>query len=109
MSPTTVVHGRTRQRVTSPCRTYGSAAANASAAAGESPRKSTTTPSAGSANAPPRTNSPRAIAARAKARCSARSGAPLHVIGDHVVEEKVVHERSFRRHEAGGSLRKLGR
>src|SRR5439155_613856 len=66
-SPTTVVQARTRQRTTSPWRTYGSATANASATAGESPRKSSTALSTGSASAPARTSSPRAWAARASA------------------------------------------
>lgn len=69
--PTTVVHFWTFHASTSPFATYGSFAANASAAAGESPRKSSAVPTAGS-NAPPSTSSPRRTAARAKRRCSAR-------------------------------------
>jgi len=70
--PTTVVHSRTRHRVTRPFSTYGSACAKCSATAGDSPRKSRTAPSTGLASAPPSTSSPRAMAACACARCVSR-------------------------------------
>src|SRR5258708_4549737 len=56
--PTTVCQARTRHRLTTPLRTAGSAAANASVVDGESARNSRTAdPSVGSASDPPRINS----------------------------------------------------
>src|ERR1700677_219231 len=67
-SPATVFHCRTCQRLTIPLVTYGSAWAKFSATEGESPLKRITAPSAGSASAPPRTSSPRRLAAHASSR-----------------------------------------
>src|SRR5439155_4044326 len=74
-APTTVVHGRTRHRVTSPLVTYGSARTKRTAGSADSPLNNNTALSAGSASAPPRTNSPRSTACQARLRCSLRNSA----------------------------------
>src|SRR3954467_915373 len=50
--PITTAHGRTRQEVTSPSRTYGSARAKSSTAAADSARNTSSAASAGSPSAP---------------------------------------------------------
>ena len=70
--PTTVFHGSTRQRVTSPFSTYGSFRANALGSSGELQRKSSIAPSTGSPRAPPSSSSPRSAASHASFRCAER-------------------------------------
>src|SRR5580765_7884109 len=73
-SPITTFHGRTRQPVTRPCITYGSARAKRSAASALSARNTSSAPSGGSPSAPASTSSPRACAARTRPRCASRCG-----------------------------------
>src|SRR4029077_11478379 len=54
--PTTTVQGRTRQLVTRPSRTYGSARAKSSTIVGESPRNTSSAPSGGWPSAPAMTS-----------------------------------------------------
>src|SRR5688572_32980411 len=60
--PTTVFHCFTRQRLTRPCRTYGSASAKAVATSGESPSKRRKACSVGSSSAPASSRPPASAA-----------------------------------------------
>src|SRR5664279_1428645 len=66
--------------------------AKASATLVESPRNTRIAPSAGSARAPDKTNSPRGCACLASSRCLTKLGAPLHVVVNHVVEQDRMHQ-----------------
>src|SRR6266540_6694078 len=76
-APITTFHGRTRQRVARPCTTYGSARAKRSAISPLSRRNTSSAPSGGSPSAPAISSSPRACAARTRARCDSRCGIRL--------------------------------
>src|SRR2546422_3813792 len=76
-APTTTVQGRTRQRLTRPFVTYGSALAKRSTTSALSARNTSSAPSGGSPSAPASINSPRACASRTSARCAGRNGVRL--------------------------------
>jgi len=93
-SPTTVVHFRTPQRVTSPLVTYASALAKSSTSWEEGPRNTSTAPSTGSARAPARTTSPRSNACHVIEMPIPKLGSPAHVVVDNFAEEEIGRSRS---------------